>query len=243
MLRNRNRNDLSNMGKKRISLTDFIRNLTQKTENMTIRIFHFNPIQVNTLVLHDDTGEALIVDPGNCQSYEDAQLKEYVLTHQLKVVGIVNTHPHIDHIAGNNWCAREFNAPVWCHEAGMPIYNKSYAYAMAFGLSVDDMPAPAKFLHEGDEVCFGAQRLQVLYTPGHCDGSISLYSAADNFVICGDLIFEGSVGRSDLPTGSHALLVQMIQEKIFTLPDDTVIYPGHGPNTTVGYEKTHNPFL
>lgn len=231
------------MVKQRISLSDFVQNLTQVTQNMTIRTFHFNPIQVNTLVLHDDTGEAIIVDPGNCQSFEDERLKAYVETQHLTVKCLINTHPHIDHIAGNNWCARTFNAPVWCHEAGMPIYNKSYAYAMAFGLSVDDMPAPERFLKEGDEVRFGGQCLRVLYTPGHCDGSISLYDAANHFVICGDLVFEGSVGRTDLPTGSHELLVQMIQEKIFTLPDDTVIYPGHGPNTTVGYEKSHNPFL
>jgi glyoxylase-like metal-dependent hydrolase (beta-lactamase superfamily II) len=105
------------------------------------------------------------------------------------------------------------------------------------------MPEPAKFLKEGDEVCFGGQCLRVLYTPGHCDGSISLYDASNHFVICGDLIFEGSVGRTDLPTGSTELLLQMVREKIFTLPEDTVIYPGHGPNTTVGYEKLHNPFL
>ena len=242
-MRTRNRKGHSNMEKKRISLTEFIQNLTQRFQTMTIRTFHFNPIQVNTLVLHDDTGEAIIVDPGNCQSFEDEQLKEYVETHHLTVKCIVNTHPHIDHIAGNNWCANHFNAPVWCHEAGMRIYNKSYAYAIAFGLSVDKMPAPAKFLKEGDEIRFGDQCLSVLYTPGHCDGSICLYDATNKFLICGDVLFEGSVGRSDLPTGNHELLLQMIREKIFTLPDDTVIYPGHGLNTTVAYEKTHNPFL
>lgn len=231
------------MEKKRISLTDFIQNLTQTFQNMTIRIFHFNPIQVNTLVLHDETGEAIIIDPGNCQSFEDEQLKEYVETHQLTVKAIVNTHPHIDHIAGNHWCADHFNVPVWCHEGGMRIYNKAYAYAIAFGLSVDEMPAPAKFLKEGDEVRFGNQCLSVLYTPGHCDGSICLYDATNKLLICGDVLFEGSIGRSDLPTGNHELLLQMIREKIFTLPDDTVIYPGHGPNTSVANEKTHNPFL
>ena len=210
---------------------------------MTIRTFHFNPIVVNTLVLHDETGEAVIVDPGNCHGYEDEQLREYVSTNQLTVKAIVNTHPHIDHIAGNQWCANEFGAPVWCHEAGMPIYNKSYAYAMAFGMPVDKLPAPARFLHEGDEVRFGNQCLSVLYTPGHCDGSISLYHEREHFVICGDLLFEESIGRSDLPTVNAPLLLQMIRDKIFTLPDNTTIIPGHGDNTTVLHEKTHNPFL
>ena len=231
------------MGKKHISISEFMNALNQNMENINIRIFHFNPIQVNTLVLYDGTGEAILVDPGNCQSYEDAQLEEFVRQHNLTVKAIVNTHPHIDHIAGNNWCHRTFDAPVWCHEAGMPIYNKSYAYAIAFGLSVDEMPQPAKYLHEGDEVRFGNQTLQVLYTPGHCDGSISLYDAANGYVICGDLLFEGSVGRSDLPTGNGRLLIEMIKTKILTLPDNTNIYPGHGGLTTVGDEKLYNPFL
>lgn len=231
------------MAKRHIPLANFLRNLTYMTQNLTIRTFHFNPIQVNTLVLHDDTGEAVIVDPGNCQRYEDEQLKEYMEAHHLTVKCLVNTHPHIDHIAGNNWCARTFNAPVWCHEGGMRIYDKAYAYSIAFGLSVDEMPAPSRFLNEGDEIRFGNQCLQVLYTPGHCDGSISLYDAANHLVICGDLLFEGSVGRSDLPTGNHNLLIQMIREKILTLPGDTVIYPGHGFTTTVENERIHNPFL
>ncbi len=230
-------------GKKKVELKDILSTNKRALENMTIRTFHFNPIVVNTLVLHDETGEAIIVDPGNCRSYEDEQLRDYVNDNHLTVKALVNTHPHIDHIAGNNWCANEFKAPVWCHEAGMPIYNKSYAYAMAFGLSVDDMPAPTRYLKEGDEVRFGNQCLSVLYTPGHCDGSISLYNEKEKFVIVGDLIFEESVGRSDLPTGSALLLLQMIREKIFTLPDDTLIIPGHGDNTTVIHEKLNNPFL
>ncbi len=231
------------MSKKHISLTDFMNALNQQTDDLTIRIFHFNPIQVNTLLLHDAAGESIIVDPGNCQSYEDTQLKEYVERHHLTVRAIVNTHPHVDHVAGNSWCAREWQAPVWCHEAGMSIYNKAYAYAIAFGLSVEEPPRPAKFLHEGEEVRVGNHVLQVLYTPGHCDGSISLYDEAGKYVICGDLIFEGSVGRSDLPTGNGALLMDVIRQKILTLPDETTIYPGHGGLTTVGHEKMYNPFL
>lgn len=231
------------MPKSHWSLSDYIRSLTVKTKEMTIRIFHFNPIQVNTMVLHDKTGEAVIVDPGNCQSYEDSQLQEYISEHKLTVKYIINTHPHIDHIAGNRWCVEEFKAPLYCHEAGMPIYNKAYAYGAAFGISADKMPQPDMFLKEHNEIHFGNQVLEVLYTPGHCDGSISLYNAQDKFVICGDLIFEGSIGRSDLPTGNPSLLIQMIQEKILVLDDDTVIYPGHGPATTVGQEKQYNPYL
>ncbi len=210
---------------------------------MTLRILHFNPIMVNTIVLHDASGEAIIVDPGNITMYEDELLEEYIRTHALRVKYILNTHPHIDHIAGNPWCVEHYGAPLLCHEAGMPIYQKASAYGAAFGLSVEEMPTPTRFVCEGDKICFGEQQLQVLYTPGHCDGSISLYHEAEKFVLCGDLIFEGSVGRTDLPTGNMTTLRNMIQQKIMTLPDEVTIYPGHGGCTTVGNEKAHNPFL
>ncbi len=210
---------------------------------MTIRTFHFNPIMVNTLVLSDESGEAVIIDPGNSSAYEDAQLEEYLRAHHLTVKYIINTHPHIDHIAGNGWCVRQLGAPLLAHEAGMPIYRKAYAYGAAFGLEVESLPEPAQFLHEGDEIRFGGQCLRVLYTPGHCDGSISLYDEKNRLVIVGDLIFEGSVGRADLPTGNMRILLEMINQKIMTLPDEVTIYPGHGDCTTVEQERTHNPYI
>lgn len=210
---------------------------------MEIKTFHFNPIMVNTYLLSDETGEAVIVDPGNCQTYEDEQIREYVSAKNLKIKYIINTHPHIDHIAGNPWCMAEYHPELLMHEAGMPIYNKAFAYAAAFGLETEKMPAPDRFLQEGDVVTFGNQQLKVLYTPGHCDGSICLYSADNNLIITGDLIFELSVGRSDLPTGNEALLQQSIREKILPLPDEVTILSGHGDPTTVGRERRGNPYL
>ena len=198
---------------------------------------------VNTYLLSDETGEAVIVDPGNCQSYEDEQIREYVSAKNLRVKYIINTHPHIDHIAGNPWCMAEYHPELLMHEAGMPIYNKAFAYAAAFGLETEKMPAPDRFLQEGDVVTFGNQKLKVLYTPGHCDGSICLYSADNKLIITGDLIFELSVGRSDLPTGNEALLQQSIREKILPLPDEVTILSGHGGPTTVGRERRGNPYL
>ena len=214
-----------------------------KIVNMEIKTFHFNPIMVNTYLLSDETGEAVIVDPGNCQSYEDEQIREYVSAKNLRVKYIINTHPHIDHIAGNPWCMAEYHPELLMHEAGMPIYNKAFAYAAAFGLETEKMPAPDRFLQEGDVVTFGNQKLKVLYTPGHCDGSICLYSADNKLIITGDLIFELSVGRSDLPTGNEALLQQSIREKILPLPDEVTILSGHGGPTTVGRERRGNPYL
>lgn len=235
--------DLFSMQKKHTNLSDYIQNLTHRFNDMTIHTFHFNPIMVNTMVLHDESGEAIIVDPGNCNTHEDAQLQEYIHQHHLTVKFIVNTHPHIDHIAGNGWCVQKYHAPLCCHQAGMPVYKKAHIYGAAFGIMADNMPEPTRFLNENDELHFGHQCLKVLYTPGHCDGSISLYDAQNQYVICGDLIFEGSVGRSDLPTGNGSLLLDMIRTKIMTLDDTVTIYPGHGDSTSVGNEKKHNPYL
>jgi glyoxylase-like metal-dependent hydrolase (beta-lactamase superfamily II) len=231
------------INKKRRSLKEYLDLNRSLLDKMTIQIFHFNPIMVNTLVLHDENGDAIIVDPGNCATYEDERLDEYIRTHSLTVKAIINTHPHIDHIAGNAYCVGRYNAPLLFHEASMPIYRKARAYAAAFGIPADNMPEPTRFLNEGDTVKFGDQSLSVLYTPGHCDGSITLHDASNKFLICGDLLFEGSVGRADLPTGDMSLLLEMVRTKILTLDDDTVIYPGHGDNTTVGNERKFNPFL
>ena len=229
--------------KKHKSLHELVGESKLKIVNMEIKTFHFNPIMVNTYVLSDETGEAVIVDPGNCQRYEDERIREYVASKKLKIKYIINTHPHIDHILGNPWCVAEYHPELLMHEAGMPIYNKAFAYAAAFGLETEKMPAPDRFLQEGDVVNFGNQQLTVFYTPGHCNGSICLYSADNKLVLTGDLIFELSVGRSDLPTGNEALLLQSIHEKILTLDDDVTILSGHGDPTTVGRERKGNPFL
>ena len=214
-----------------------------KFVNMKIKTFHFNPLMVNTYILSDETKEAVIVDPGNCRSYEDVQIQEYVATKNLTIKYLINTHPHVDHIAGNPWCVAKYHPQVLMHEAGMKEYNRAFAYAAVFGFEIEKMPDPDRFLQEGDVVTFGNQKLKVLYTPGHCDGSICLYSAENKVVFTGDLIFELSVGRSDLPTGNEALLQQSIREKIFTLDDEVTILPGHGDPTTVGRERKDNPFI
>ena len=214
-----------------------------KMVNMDIKAFHFNPIMVNTYILSDETGEAVIVDPGNCRIYEDEQIRDYVSSKKLSIKYIINTHPHIDHIAGNPWCVSEYHPELLMHEAGLPIYNQAFAYAAAFGLEVAGMPAPDRFLKEGDNVTFGKQQLKVLYTPGHCAGSICLYSAENQVIFTGDLIFEHCVGRSDLPTGNEAILQQSIREKILPLPDEVTILSGHGDLTTVGQERRENTYI
>lgn len=198
---------------------------------------------VNTLVLSDEGGEAVIIDPGNSSSFENEQLEEYVRTHQLTIKYILNTHPHIDHVVGNSWCVQQYNAPLQIHEKGLSVYNHAPAYGSVFGMNIENLPAPTQFLCEGDKICFGEQCLQVLYTPGHCDGSVSFYDEKNKIIICGDLIFEGGVGRADLPTGDMPTLITMIKEKIMVLDDQITIYPGHGDCTTIGNERKYNPYI
>ncbi len=212
---------------------------------MQIKCFHFNFIQVNTLVVFDESKEAIIIDPGNWNADEDQQLLNFITEQNLQVKYIVNTHPHIDHILGNGFCKRTFQAPLMVHHAGMMIYEHAVSYAIAFNLKCDisNFPTPDVFLKENDQFSFGKQNWKVLYTPGHADGSISLYNEQDKTVIVGDVLFENSIGRSDLPTGNLKLLLDNIKTKLMTLPDDTVIIPGHGDFTSIKVEKEHNPYI
>lgn len=213
--------------------------------DLKIRNFVFNQIEVNTLVLYDDTKEAVIVDPGMGSFIERQELADFVSDNNLKIKYIINTHPHIDHVLGNGYCVDVYKVPLLMHEAGMSIYHRSTAYGVAFGMDCDksDFPAPDRYIGEGDRISFGRQELQVFYTPGHADGSVCLYAPAAGCVIVGDVLFAGSIGRSDLPTGKHDALINSIKTKLMTLPDTTVVYTGHGPNTTIGSEKRNNPFL
>lgn len=212
---------------------------------MIIKEFHFNFIQVNTFVLYDETGEAVIVDPGMDGPDEYPLLDEFIKDNNLTIKYVICTHPHIDHILGNGYCVKKYGAPLLMHEAGMKIYDNAVAYGVAFSMQCEksDFPQPDRFVSDGDVIEFGKQKLEVLYTPGHADGSISLYNRDESVVFVGDLIFQGSVGRSDLPTGNAQILQKSIRTKILPLPDHTAIYPGHGPVTSVGIERVSNPFF
>ncbi|MBP5557417.1 MAG: MBL fold metallo-hydrolase [Bacteroidales bacterium] len=212
---------------------------------MDIRIFPSNFLQVNTILLFDETGEAVIIDPGMATEEEKHQLVKLVNDRHLIVKYLIVTHPHIDHTLGCGWAVRTFAAPLLMHEAGLPVYENNVAYGVAFNMDCtkEDFPQPDQFIKEGDRIVFGQQELQVMETPGHCAGSVILYHEAERRLFVGDLVFQGSVGRSDLPTGDHELLLESIRKKVMPLPDDTVIYPGHGPSTTLRDEKLMNPYF
>jgi len=208
-----------------------------------IKKFVFNPFQVNTFVLYDETKECVIIDPGCSDGVESLELMDFIKQEGLKPVRMLLTHTHVDHVMGINMLEDMLGIKAEAHEAGLVFLDHTISTAATYGINIDKNPSVASFLKEGDEITFGKSKLDVLYTPGHADGSICFLSKDQNFVIVGDVLFQMSIGRTDFPTGDYDLLKQNIFEKLFTLPDDTVVYSGHGPETSIGFEKSNNPFL
>lgn len=208
-----------------------------------VRKFVFNPFQVNTYVLSDESKSCVIIDPGCSDGVESMQLIDFLEDEGLKVERILLTHTHIDHVIGINMLEQKLGISAEAHKAGLVFLDHSTSTAATYGLSLDKNPEIHKFINEGEEISFGLSKLEVLYTPGHADGSVCFLSKDDGFVIVGDVLFNQSIGRTDFPTGSYDLLRKSIFEKLFVLPDDTIVYSGHGPETSVGFEKMNNPFL
>lgn len=229
--------------KKKINLNQFINKMKIDHKDLKMRIFHCNFLQVNTFICYDETKEAVIIDPGMVTKEEEELIENFINQENLAVKYVLNTHPHIDHIPGNAFCVNKLGAKLCAHKAGMPIYLQAPQFGQGFNFPNVDYPKPDIFIAENDEINFGNQCWKVLYTPGHADGSVCFYDEKHNFVIVGDVIFEGCIGRTDLPTGDFNLLIKNINEKILTLGDDTIIYPGHADSTTVKKEKMNNPYL
>jgi len=205
--------------------------------------FAFNPFQINTYVLSDESGECIIIDPGMQGEDEEAKITDYISTNNLNAKMIVLTHAHVDHIVGNSFAADKYNIELFAHKDCVPFLEGAVGYASTFGLDMGKLKTIDNFIDEDHPIKFGNSELKVLFTPGHANGSLCFYSANDKFVITGDVLFNQSIGRTDLRTGNYDLLQKNIWEKLFTLPDDTVVYPGHGPETSIGFEKVNNPFV
>lgn len=205
---------------------------------MKIKGFALGVIETNCYVVSDEgSREAIIIDPGDYSK----SLARYVEDQELQVRYVVNTHCHADHAAGNKPTIEATGAKLLIHETELPFLENLVAQGLMFGFRVDPSPEPDDFLKEDDTVEFGTIALRVIETPGHSPGSITLYQSGCAFV--GDVLFAGSIGRTDLPGGSHQTLMQSIHAKLVPLGDETVIYSGHGPKTTIGAEKKYNPFL
>ncbi len=209
---------------------------------LRVQSFVFNPFQENTLVLFDETRECIIIDPGCAEESENAELKTFVETNDLTVKLLLNTHCHIDHVLGNRFVKETFNVKLLIHRREEPILKAAEVYAPSYGFH-DYRHEPAdEFLEEGDFIRIGNQQLVVLFVPGHSPGHVAFYNEENHVLIGGDVLFYNSIGRTDLPGGDHDQLLKSIHTKLFTLPDPVKVYPGHGPETTIGFEKKTNPF-
>ena len=210
---------------------------------MEVAIFTFNPFAENTYVLYDATKECVIFDPGCSNKDEQDQLVDFISANGLKPVKLVNTHCHIDHVLGNMFVSEKYGLPLISHEGEKSVLAMQPQISMMYGLPYDPSPEITQFLDDGDVLTFGNTELKVLFTPGHSPASISFYNEEAGIVIGGDVLFQGSIGRTDLPGGDFDTLAKSIKEKLYVLPDDVVVYCGHGPSTTIGVEKRTNPFV
>lgn len=210
---------------------------------LTVTAFTFNPFQENTYVLINEQKECWIIDPGMHGVDEERTMFHFIEQNGLKPQQIINTHAHIDHILGIESLKYKYNIPFGMHMLEQPVLANAKGSAMLFGFNFGAIPVPDFFIRENETLKLGADVLAVRLAPGHSPGSIVFYNADANWVIGGDVLFHGSVGRSDLPGGNHDILMKSILEQVYTLPDETVVYCGHGPETTVGHEKRTNPFV
>lgn len=210
---------------------------------LTVQSFTFNPVQENTYVVYNENRECCIIDPGCYFASEEQALKDFVVKNELKPVWLLNTHCHLDHIFGNRFVNAEYGLLLHIHPREEKMLEMGPASGQLYQLPFVNYDAELKFFNEGDEIRIGDDVLKVLFTPGHSPGHVSFYSAENKFVISGDVLFQGSVGRTDLPGGDFALLEQSIKTQLYTLPADTIVYCGHGDSTTVGDEMKTNPFV
>lgn len=208
-----------------------------------IKVFVFNPFQENTFLLYDESNECIIIDAGCNEEHEFKELDTYITENNLTLKLIINTHCHIDHIMGNAYLVDKYNVHSIAHKEDMPLLERSNDMAMAFGFNIQEPPTPSQFVNEGDEIKFGNTILKVKHVPGHSPGSIALYNKDEQFVIVGDVLFKGGIGRTDLPGGDYDTLIASINDKLFTLNGDVVVYSGHGESTTIAHEKSTNPYF
>jgi len=210
---------------------------------LTIRSFTFGPFQENTFILHDESKECVVIDPGCYTTSEQQQLKKYITEKNLKPVHLLNTHCHVDHVTGNAFIYETYKLLPLIHKNDLVILESQERVSAMYGLNCEVSPLPEKFVEEGDTISFGQSKLKVFFTPGHAPGHVVFYNEENKFVISGDVLFSGSIGRTDLPYGDFATLENSIKTKMYALPEDTVVYCGHGPETTIGNEKYGNPFV
>lgn len=208
-----------------------------------LKSFTFNPFQQNTYLVYDDEQTAFIIDPGNSTASENETLKNFIDEKKLNLKRLLLTHAHIDHVLGNRFIFDTYGLLPEVNKEDLYFIEKMPQTAAMYGVSAEPSPYPEKYINEGDSITLGKYEFECIHTPGHSPGSISFYNKENKLLIAGDVLFYGSVGRTDLPLGNHADLMHSIKEKLFLLDDDVKVYSGHGQATTIGFERDHNPYV
>jgi hydroxyacylglutathione hydrolase len=209
---------------------------------LKIKVFTFSPIQENTYVVYNEKNECLIIDPGCYFPGEQQELQAFIEKNGLIPKKLLNTHCHLDHVFGNKFIAEKYDLTLHMHPKEEVVLQFAPTSGLMYDMPFDNYQGEFIFLHEGDTIKLGEDELEIIHVPGHSPGSICFYCKAQNF-IGGDVLFNGSIGRTDLPMGDHQTLITGIKQKLFPLPDDVIVYSGHGPETTIGSEKKSNPFV
>ena len=208
-----------------------------------IHIFRFNPFSENTYVLFNDQKNGVIIDPGNWNEKENEILENFIEEKEISIQNILLTHAHIDHVLGLQWAFDTYKVAVKMHEEEKDILDRNPMSARNYGFDFKPFVGDIELLSEGEKYFIDEDSFEIFHVPGHSPGSLAFYNEAQKFVISGDALFQGSIGRTDLYRGNHEQLLESIRTKLFTLPEETEVYSGHGNSTQIGFEKNHNPFF
>ncbi len=204
----------------------------------------YNPFLENTYLVYDENRECVVFDPGCHTKQEQRHLSQQIRELELKPIRLINTHCHVDHVLGNKYVADTYQLDLEIHRGELPLLQAIPQICRMYGIpDYEPSPEPKIYLDEGDEIRFGNTVLKALFTPGHSPASLSFYNEEEGYLIAGDVLFRESIGRTDLPGGDHATLINSIKKKLLPLGDEVVVYSGHGEETTIGHERKHNPFL
>ena len=210
---------------------------------LTVKGFVFSPIEENTYVLYNESGECCIIDPGCYYSNERKELKDFILQNQLRPKYLLNTHCHLDHVFGNKFIHDTYGLQPWIHPDEKQVLDFAPIAGQHWNLPFDHYTGDVQYLTENDVIRLGKDELKVIAAPGHSPGHVCFYNEQQQFLMGGDVLFRESIGRTDLPGGDYDTLINNIRKKLFVLPPEVVVYSGHGPQTTIGYEQQHNPFV
>ena len=210
---------------------------------INIQKFTFNPFQENTYIVYNEEKKAIIIDLGMYEPNEFKQFFKFIDQHELEPVMLLNTHTHLDHIFGNAKVLDQYQIPFGFHELDKVVFENAHAVGLMYGMTFDKSPEPTFYIHENETIQLGNDSFKILLTPGHSPGSICFYNQEQNILISGDVLFQQSIGRTDLPGGNYETLMNSIHTELMALPNETIVYSGHGPETTIGSERMNNPFL